>query len=61
MVVASTVIGGYMVEVAQAISASGRLTAIREFVQQATGIITGPSAGYLGALLSAGPPRPVVE
>lgn len=50
MVVASTVIGGYMVEVAQAISASGRLTAIREFVQQATGIITGPSAGYLASI-----------
>src|SRR5271157_3168539 len=42
MVIVSTVIGGYMVEVAQAISASGRLTAIREFVQQGTAIINGP-------------------
>ena len=35
MVVASTVVGGYMVETAQANSGSGRLTAIRQFVQQA--------------------------
>src|SRR5580700_9831924 len=33
MVVTSTVVGGYMVETAQAISGSGRLTAIRQFVQ----------------------------
>ena len=34
MVVASAVVGGYMVETAQAISGSGRLTAIRELVQR---------------------------
>src|SRR5262245_56055084 len=35
MVVASTAVGGYMVETAQASSGSGRLTAIRQFIQQA--------------------------
>ena len=50
MVVASTVIGGYMVETAQAVSGSGRLTAIREFVQQACIIVRGPSAGYLASI-----------
>ena len=50
MVVASTVIGGYMVEVAQAISGSGRLTAIRQFVQQFCWVIVGPTAGYLGTI-----------
>ncbi len=42
MVIASTVVGGYMVEIAQATSGSGRLTAIREFVQQGTFIIVRP-------------------
>jgi hypothetical protein len=50
MVVASTVIGGYMVETAQAKSASGRLTAVRQFVQQGCSIINGPSAGYLASI-----------
>ena len=50
MVVASTVIGGYMVEIAQAKSASGRLTAVRQFVQQGCSIINGPSAGYLASI-----------
>lgn len=50
MVVASTVVGGYMVETAQANSGSGRLTAIRQFVQQACLIVNGPVAGYLASL-----------
>jgi hypothetical protein len=50
MVVASTVIGGYMVETAQAVSGSGRLTAIRQFVQQACGIVNSPIAGYLASI-----------
>jgi hypothetical protein len=50
MVIASTVVGGYMVEVAQSISASGRLTAVREFVQQGSSIINGPTAGYLASI-----------
>jgi Major Facilitator Superfamily len=50
MVVASTVVGGYMVETAQANSGSGRLTAIRQFVQQACFIVNGPIAGYLASI-----------
>jgi predicted MFS family arabinose efflux permease len=50
MVVTSTVVGGYMVETAQAISGSGRLTAIRQFVQQGCLIVNGPIAGYLASI-----------
>jgi type IV secretory pathway VirB2 component (pilin) len=50
MVIASTVIGGYMVETAQACAGSGRLTAIRQFVQQVCTIINGPTAGYLASV-----------
>jgi Major Facilitator Superfamily len=46
----STVIGAYMVEIAQAMSGSGRLTAVRQFVTQACFIVTGPTAGYLGSI-----------
>ncbi len=49
-VIASTVVGGYMVEVAQAASGSGRLSSIRNFVQQTSYIISGPMAGVLGAI-----------
>ncbi|HZC17480.1 MAG TPA: MFS transporter [Caulobacteraceae bacterium] len=50
MVTASAVVGGYMVEIAQAVSGSGRLTAIRQFVQQICIIINGPAAGYLASM-----------
>jgi MFS family permease len=50
MMMASTVVGGYMVETAQAISGSGRLTAIRMFVQQGSFIISGPVAGFLASI-----------
>jgi hypothetical protein len=50
MVVTSTVVGGYMVETAQAISGSGRLAALRQFVQQACWIVNGPIAGYLASI-----------
>lgn len=50
MVVASTVVGGYMVEIAQATSGSGRLSAVRNFVQQWCYIINGPASGFLGAI-----------
>jgi MFS family permease len=50
MVFASTVIGGYMVEIAQATQGSGRLTAIRQFVSLGCSLIAGPAAGYLGAI-----------
>jgi predicted MFS family arabinose efflux permease len=50
MVVTSTVVGGYMVETAQAYSASGRLTAVRNFVQQFSYVVAGPLGGFLGAI-----------
>jgi hypothetical protein len=50
MVLASTVVGGYMVETAQATSGSGRLSSIREFVMQGSYIISGPSAGFLASI-----------
>jgi MFS family permease len=50
MVIASTVVGGYMVEVAQATSGSGRLTAIRQFVAQCCYILVGPTAGFLASI-----------
>jgi predicted MFS family arabinose efflux permease len=50
MVVASTAVGAYMVEIAQACSGSGRLTAINNFVEQLSLIIAGPSAGYLASV-----------
>jgi hypothetical protein len=50
MMIASTAVGGYMVETAQATSRSGRLTAIRQFVQQTSFVINGPTAGYLASI-----------
>lgn len=50
MVVASTAVGGYMVEVAQATAGSGRLSALREFVQNGCYIVVGPTAGILGSI-----------
>ena len=50
MMIASTAVGGYMVETAQATSGSGRLTAIRQFIQQACLVINGPAAGYLASI-----------
>jgi hypothetical protein len=50
MMITSTVVGGYMVETAQASSGSGRLTALRQFVQQACFIVNGPAAGYLASI-----------
>ncbi|MBV8574442.1 MAG: hypothetical protein JOZ58_05295 [Acetobacteraceae bacterium] len=53
MVVCSTVIGGYMVETAQATAGSGRLTATRQLAQQFCLIINGPTAGYLASIAFA--------
>jgi MFS family permease len=49
-VMASTVIGAYMVEIAQAFSGSGRLAAIRNAVEQITLIVSGPGAGFLASV-----------
>ena len=50
MMTTSTAVGGYMVETAQATAGSGRLTAIRQFVQQACFVVNGPVAGYLASI-----------
>jgi len=50
MMITSTAVGGYMVETAQATSGSGRLTPIRQFIQQACFVINGPAAGYLASI-----------
>lgn len=50
MIIASTVVGGYMVEIAQATAGSGRLTAMRQVVQQACTVIRGPASGYLASI-----------
>jgi hypothetical protein len=50
MMCTSTVVGGYMVEAAQANSGSGRLTSVRNFIEQFSWIVTGPTAGYLASI-----------
>jgi predicted MFS family arabinose efflux permease len=50
MVVTSTVMGGFMVEKAQEFGAPGRLTAVRNFVQQFSYVVAGPLGGFLGAI-----------
>jgi predicted MFS family arabinose efflux permease len=50
MVITSTVMGGYMVETAQAYSATGRLTSVRNFMEQFSYVIAGPVGGLLGAV-----------
>jgi MFS family permease len=50
MVVASCVLGAYMVEIAQATSGSGRLTALRQLVQQFSTLIRGPLGGILASI-----------
>ncbi|MGH9678616.1 MAG: MFS transporter [Candidatus Acidiferrales bacterium] len=50
MMATSTVVGGYMVETAQAVSGSGRLTSVRNFVEQLSILITGPTAGFLASI-----------
>lgn len=45
--VASTAIGGYMVEAARVSGSSGRLTSVRNFIQQVSFVIAGPAGGLL--------------
>ncbi|HXA79706.1 MAG TPA: MFS transporter, partial [Opitutaceae bacterium] len=55
LVMASTVVGGYLVEAGQALQATGRLTAIRMVVMNACVLVQGPISGLLasGAFLIA--------
>jgi MFS family permease len=50
MVVASTALGGYMVEVAQASAGSGRLSSIRNLTQGASSLFSTLGSGYLGTI-----------
>lgn len=49
-VVASTALGGYMVEVAHATSGAGRLTSLRNLAMQFSYLVAGPAGGFLGTL-----------
>jgi hypothetical protein len=49
-VVASTALGGYMVEAARATSGAGRLTSLRNFAMQFSYLVAGPAGGLLGTL-----------
>jgi predicted MFS family arabinose efflux permease len=50
IIIASTALGGYMVEVAQSSASAGRLTAVRNFMQQFSFVVTGPLGGYLATV-----------
>lgn len=50
MTIASTAVGAYIVETAQATASSGRLSSLREFAFQLSFIINGPIAGYLASV-----------
>jgi predicted MFS family arabinose efflux permease len=50
MVVGSTVVGGYMVEIARSTSASGRLTSVRNVVEQFAWVLAGPAGGFLASI-----------
>jgi Major Facilitator Superfamily len=49
-VVASTALGGYMVEAARATSGAGRLTSLRNFAMQFSYLVAGPAGGFLATL-----------
>ena len=49
-VLVSTAVGGYMVEIARASASSGRLTSVRNIVEQASYIVSGVASGYLASL-----------
>ena len=46
----STAVGGYMVEIARASASSGRLTSVRNAVEQVSYIISGVVSGYLAGI-----------
>lgn len=50
MMVASTVVGGFMVEAAQARGTSGRLSSVREATQRVVTVIVGPTSGFLASI-----------
>jgi hypothetical protein len=50
MVIVSTVLGAYMVEVGQATSGTGRITSVRQITYWITMMLQGPVGGYLATL-----------
>jgi hypothetical protein len=50
LVVASSALGGYMVEMARASASSGRLTSVRNVVEQVINVVTGVGSGYLASI-----------
>jgi len=50
MVIASTAVGGYMVEAAKASASSGRLTSLRNFTMQFSILVAGPASGFLASV-----------
>jgi len=50
MVMASTVIGAFLVEAGQSLGATGRLTALRMFVSYSCGLVQGPLGGLLATV-----------
>ena len=50
MVVASTAIGGFMVEAAKGSASSGRMTSLRNLAEQFSVLVSGPAGGFLGML-----------
>ncbi|HEV2703628.1 MAG TPA: MFS transporter [Steroidobacteraceae bacterium] len=50
MMVTLTAVGGYMVEMARASASSGRLTSVRNVVEQASLLISGVAGGYLAGI-----------
>lgn len=53
MVVSSTVLGGFMVEVAQRTGGSGQLSSLRNMTSAVVTLITSPVAGYLASIAFA--------
>jgi hypothetical protein len=53
MVIASTAIGGYMVEAARDSGGPGRLTSLRYLADQVSVLCSGPGGGFLGTLALA--------
>lgn len=50
MMVTLTAVGGYMVEIARASSTSGRITSVRNVVEQASVLISGVAGGFLAGI-----------
>ena len=50
MMVTLTAVGGYMVEIASASASSGRLTSVRNMVEQGSFVISGVFSGYLAGI-----------